>query len=202
MAGQGSQHNDRGLLGNWAGSQWRLHPLPAADRTVPGSTPSRRRVTQDDPISGGKGVRRHCGRNTGIAVALSKKRCKNARNKRRATRTDQNTRPKHRPNRDPTPGTKHRPQPSANGDETKKKKKKNRSGSGTLGVGVGDDVRIDVESASRSKKHKGKPKPKRFGFPQRLRERKREHTASTNKPYKKRRGQANTKPNTGRVVKG
>ena len=42
----------------------------------------------------------------------------------------------------------------------------------------------DRSGRSWPQKHKGKPKPKRFGFPQHLRERERENTASTKKPDK------------------
>ena len=58
------------------GSQRRRHSQPATDRPVQGTTPSSRRVTLDKPIGGGKGGRRLCGRISGSAVYLCKRRCK------------------------------------------------------------------------------------------------------------------------------
>ena len=161
---------------NWAGSQWRLHPLPAADRTVPGSTPSRRRVTQDDPISGGKGVRRHCGRNTGIAVALMQEKmqeCKSKKtsNRDRPTHQTKNTNRTETPPREPN--TDHNPARTAT---RKKKTKKTQERVRNFGVGVGDEVRIEDGDRGQDEETQGETQTRNgFGFPQHLRERKREN---------------------------
>ena len=177
---------------NWVGSQWRLHPLPAADRTVPGSTPSRRRVTQDDPISGRKGVRRHCGRNTGIAVVLMQEEMQ----ERKRTKTSNQDRPKHQTKTPteprPHPGNQTPPTTQRERRQKKKKTKKTQERERDLGVGVGDDVRIDGEERVQDEETQGEPQTKKvWGSPAPEREREREHTASTNKPDKKKRGQAN-----------
>ena len=160
---------------NWAGSQWRLHPLPAADRTVPGSTPSRRRATQDDPISGGKGVRRHCGRNTGIAVALMQEKMQECKSKKtsnqdRPTHQTKNTNRTETPPREPN--TDHNPARTA----TRKTKKKTQERVRNLGVGVGDEVRIEDEDRGQDEETQGDPNPKWVWVsPAPERERKREN---------------------------
>ena len=159
------------------GSQRRRHTQPATDRPVQGTTPSRRRVTPDRPIGGGKGGRRLCGRTSGSAVDLCKSRCKNAREQHKPE--PRPTPPKKQePNHDPTPGTKHRPQPNANDDE----EKKNRCGSGTLMYERTRKYGLRTQCVARIEESQGEPQtPRRgFGFPQRLRERKkREKTSPT-----------------------
>ena len=121
------------------GSQRRRHSQPATDRPVQGTTPSRRRVTPDRPIGGGKGGRRLCGRVPGNAVFLKQDRRKSAREQRRPNQDHQT--PENRP-RTATPPRKPEPKkrPSANDGEKKKKQARERN----LGVGVGEDVWIDV----------------------------------------------------------
>ena len=146
------------------GSQWRLHPLPAADRTVPGSTPSRRRVTQDDPISGGKGVRRHCGRNTGIAVALMQEKmqeCKRTKDEQPGpTKTpDQNTDRTETPPREPN--TDHNPARTA----TRKKTKKSGAGAGPWGRCRGRCTDRCWRACPGRRNTRGTPNQKGLGFP-------------------------------------
>ena len=78
IAGTDNCHRDRGHLG-LEGSQWRPPPPPVVNQAVPRTTPSRRRVTRYGLVHNGWGVGRHCGRITGIAAGLCKRRCKNAR---------------------------------------------------------------------------------------------------------------------------
>ena len=145
--------------------------------TMAPAPPTRRRSdrprvdSQQETGNPGRSNQRREGGQAPLRPEYRHRCCPNARkdarmqeDKRRATRTDQNTRPKHRPNRDPTPGTKHRPQPSANGDEKKKKKKQERERD--LGVGVGDDVRIDVGERVQVEETQGEPQTKKvWGSP-------------------------------------
>ena len=133
--------------------------------------------------------------------------CPNARrdarmqeHKRRATKTDQDTRPKHRPNRDPTPGTKHRPQPSANGDE----RKNTVAGAGPWGRCRGRCTDRGRRSWPGLRDTRGNPNPKWVWVsPAPERERKRENVVGDHaKQTKKERGQTNIWANKGQVLKG
>ena len=54
-------------------------PPPVVNQAVPRTTPNTRRVTRYGLVHNEWGVGRHCGRSTGIALFLCKRRCKNAR---------------------------------------------------------------------------------------------------------------------------
>ena len=84
------------------------------------------------------------------------------------------------------------------------KKLKHKRG-GNLGEGKNEDERAKSEYASKIKRHKGNPKPQKgFGFPQHLRERKREKNVVGNIPNSKRKRErtANNLANRGQVLKG
>ena len=182
------------------GSQRRRHSQPATDRPVQGTTPSRRRVTPDRPIGGGKGGRRLCGRIPGSAVFLCKKRCK--RHKRTA-QTNQNRKTTKDKTRTATPPRKQTPRNNP-ARTTKKKKKQVRERN--LGVGVEEEVRVEVAVRGQVEENtRGTPNPKRgFGFPQRLREReeKRKHGVDETNQTQEKKRDTYKKPNTGRGLKG
>ena len=133
-----------------------MAPAPPTCRRSdrPRSTPSRRRVTRDDPISTGKGARHHCGRSTSVVgFPLQDKRQERGQ---QASNQDQ---PKHHTK---TP-TKLRPHPENQTPTTTHAndgKKKNWCGSRTLMYERKGKNGSRSKSVRTKKSHKGKPKPR------------------------------------------
>ena len=184
------------------GSQRRRHSQPATDRPVQGTTPSRRRVTPDRPIGGGKGGRRLCGRVPGNAVFLKQDRCKSTREQRRPNQdhqTPENSTRTATPPRKPEP----KKQPSASDGEEKKKQVRERN----LGVGEGEEVRVVVVVCVQEEENtRGNPNQKGLGSPaperERERERERENTASTKPTIQKKKRGTHTKAKYGSGLEG
>ena len=117
--------------------------------------------------------------------------------------SENQTQKKHTPNRkrpNKTQPTTTRPA-NDNAEKTKKKWREPDLGVDVeQGVRVEDGVRVQEEENTR-----GNPNQKSLGFPQRLREKKKENTASTKptkQPEKEKEGTANIVANRGQVLKG
>ena len=166
------------------------------DQTVPGSTPSKRRVTRDGVIHSGMGVGRHCGRSTGVALDLM--HTSNPQKQNRSTRsniTDHDKQPKHRPTQThPRRNqTAPRPEPSNHPENERRRRQKKKEG-----------VQIEVGELVQDEETQREPQTPRRGFsPAPERKRKKERTRRRrNQPNKREAEGRKQKTNTGRGLKG
>ena len=113
------------------------------------------------------------------------------------------TRDKKQPPRPPTPTRQETRKPRTENERRRRETKKKQVREVTLRYEGTRRYGLKTQCVARSKSHKGNPKPQMgFGFPQRLRERKRERNVADETNRTEEEDGRIQPPNTGRVVKG